>query len=245
MKFCTEIGENTTLEAGEAHSKSSDVVRLSDCPALVTGRACMGRECLDHVIVMNEAGLSPIVTQYLAYYHHSRTHLSLAKDSPQPRTIVWVSEDKPRNLTSTLFWTFGRILAPVMPFAKATAFAFVCFLVACSSRESRPFQPAVANSVAAFLMHAERQSETDDQRREIQHALRDMLDKSTAELRRTRYSDYSGQVGAWTVTELLMRYFVPNPPAALDDEHFFQDFRAAEAREAIQHQLDDVTRTLK
>jgi putative transposase len=46
------------------------------------------RECLDHVIVINEVGLSRIVTQYLAYYHQSRTHLSLAKDSPQPRTIA-------------------------------------------------------------------------------------------------------------------------------------------------------------
>jgi transposase InsO family protein len=46
------------------------------------------RECLDHVIVINGVGLSRIVTQYLAYYHQSRTHLSLAKDSPQPRTIA-------------------------------------------------------------------------------------------------------------------------------------------------------------
>jgi putative transposase len=46
------------------------------------------RECLDHVIVVNEAGLSRIVTRYLGYYHQSRTHLSLAKDSPQPRPIA-------------------------------------------------------------------------------------------------------------------------------------------------------------
>jgi putative transposase len=46
------------------------------------------RECLDHVIVMNETGLSRVLTQYLAYYHQSRTHLSLAKDSPQPRPIA-------------------------------------------------------------------------------------------------------------------------------------------------------------
>jgi transposase InsO family protein len=46
------------------------------------------RECLDHVIVTNETGLSRILTQYLAYYHQWRTHLSLAKDSPQPRTIA-------------------------------------------------------------------------------------------------------------------------------------------------------------
>ena len=46
------------------------------------------RECLDHVIVANETGLSRILTRYLAYYHRSRTHLSLAKDSPQPRPIA-------------------------------------------------------------------------------------------------------------------------------------------------------------
>jgi hypothetical protein len=46
------------------------------------------RECLDHVVVMNETGLSRILTRYLAYYHQSRTHLSLAKDSPHHRSIA-------------------------------------------------------------------------------------------------------------------------------------------------------------
>jgi transposase InsO family protein len=46
------------------------------------------RECLDHVIVVNEIGLSRILTQYLVYYHESRTHLSLAKDTPQPRLVA-------------------------------------------------------------------------------------------------------------------------------------------------------------
>jgi hypothetical protein len=46
------------------------------------------RECLDHLIVVNETGLSRILKEYLAYYHQSRTHLSLAKDSPQPRPIA-------------------------------------------------------------------------------------------------------------------------------------------------------------
>jgi transposase InsO family protein len=46
------------------------------------------RECLDHVIVVNEIGLSRILKQDLAYYHESRTHLSLSKDSQQPRPIA-------------------------------------------------------------------------------------------------------------------------------------------------------------
>ena len=45
------------------------------------------RECLDHVIVMNEAGLRRVLASYVAYYMRSRTHLSLAKDSPVPRLV--------------------------------------------------------------------------------------------------------------------------------------------------------------
>ena len=45
------------------------------------------RECLDHVIVFNENSLRPILNSYFDYYHRSRTHLSLGKDSPEPRAI--------------------------------------------------------------------------------------------------------------------------------------------------------------
>jgi len=45
------------------------------------------RECLDHVIVWNERSLRRSLRSYFAYYHRSRTHLSLAKDSPEPRPI--------------------------------------------------------------------------------------------------------------------------------------------------------------
>ena len=45
------------------------------------------RECLDHVIVFNEASLYRHVKSFLAYHHASRTHLSLAKDAPEPRPV--------------------------------------------------------------------------------------------------------------------------------------------------------------
>jgi putative transposase len=45
------------------------------------------RECLDHVIVFNEASLYQHVKSFLACYHTSRTHLSLAKDSPERRSV--------------------------------------------------------------------------------------------------------------------------------------------------------------
>jgi len=43
------------------------------------------RECLDHVIVLNENHLRRILVSYLDYYHRYRTHLSLAKDTPDGR----------------------------------------------------------------------------------------------------------------------------------------------------------------
>ena len=45
------------------------------------------RECLDHVIVFHKSSLRRILTSYFEYYHRSRTHLSLKKDSPEPRSI--------------------------------------------------------------------------------------------------------------------------------------------------------------
>ena len=45
------------------------------------------RECLDHVLVLSERHLRRILTQYFAYYHRARTHLSLDKDAPDGRRI--------------------------------------------------------------------------------------------------------------------------------------------------------------
>jgi putative transposase len=45
------------------------------------------RECLDHVIVLEEEGLRQVLASYIRYYHRSRLHLSLDKDSPDPRPV--------------------------------------------------------------------------------------------------------------------------------------------------------------
>jgi len=45
------------------------------------------RECLDHVITLNETGLHRVLKSYFEYYERTRTHLSLEKDAPIPRTV--------------------------------------------------------------------------------------------------------------------------------------------------------------
>ena len=49
------------------------------------------RECLDHVIVVNESHLRRVLTSYLRYYHRSRTHLGLEKDTPDRRPVAETS----------------------------------------------------------------------------------------------------------------------------------------------------------
>ncbi len=45
------------------------------------------RECLDHVIVVNEQHLRRILHRYFEYYHRTRTHLSVDKDAPDTRPV--------------------------------------------------------------------------------------------------------------------------------------------------------------
>jgi len=45
------------------------------------------RECLDHVIVLNEEHLRRILAEYFGYYHEARAHLSLERNSPDPRPV--------------------------------------------------------------------------------------------------------------------------------------------------------------
>ena len=45
------------------------------------------RECLDHVVVFNEESLRRHVKAFVQYYHETRTHLSLEKDTPAKRSV--------------------------------------------------------------------------------------------------------------------------------------------------------------
>jgi len=52
------------------------------------------RDCLDHVIVLNQTHLHRVLECYFSYYHHWRTHLGLHKDAPEPRHAQQSSEGK-------------------------------------------------------------------------------------------------------------------------------------------------------
>ena len=52
------------------------------------------RECLDHVVVIGERHLREILSKYVDYYNGTRTHLSLSKDAPKPRTLQLPSQGR-------------------------------------------------------------------------------------------------------------------------------------------------------
>ena len=43
------------------------------------------RDCLGHVIILNEQHLRRFICRYFAYYHEARCHLSWDGDPPEPR----------------------------------------------------------------------------------------------------------------------------------------------------------------
>jgi putative transposase len=45
------------------------------------------RECLDHVVALDERHLLRVVRSYVAYYNRTRTHLALGKDPPDTRSV--------------------------------------------------------------------------------------------------------------------------------------------------------------
>jgi transposase InsO family protein len=67
------------------------------------------RECLDHLIVFNEAHLRRAVASYVRYYHGIRTHLALEKDAPFGRAIQRVGRIIRVPQVGGLHWAFTRI----------------------------------------------------------------------------------------------------------------------------------------
>ena len=79
------MGINEVLTAARSPWQSPYVERLI---------GSIRRECLDHIIVLGEESLRRMLRSYIEYYHDSRCHLGLNKDSPEHREVQ--SSDKGR-----------------------------------------------------------------------------------------------------------------------------------------------------
>jgi transposase InsO family protein len=72
------MGINQVLSAPRSPWQRADVERVI---------GAIRRECLDHGIVFGERSLYRHLQSFVDYYHRSRTHLGLEKDSPVPRPV--------------------------------------------------------------------------------------------------------------------------------------------------------------
>lgn len=50
------------------------------------------RECLDHIVILNENHLRSILKDYISYYNNYSTHLANNKDSPEGREVQVVGK---------------------------------------------------------------------------------------------------------------------------------------------------------
>jgi hypothetical protein len=66
-------------------------------------------ECLDHVVVCGERHLRHILLSYMQYYNSARTHLSLKKDAPVPRTVQAVGHILPTPILGGLHHQYARL----------------------------------------------------------------------------------------------------------------------------------------
>src|SRR6476620_8151578 len=67
------------------------------------------RECLDHVVVFGERHLRHLLRSYATYYNEARTHLSVNKDAPSPRTVHAVGRILPTPFLGGLHHLYVRV----------------------------------------------------------------------------------------------------------------------------------------
>ena len=67
------------------------------------------RECLDHIVVFDEAHLRRILAGYAGYYNELRTHLSLGEDSPRCRQVQRLGQLAARPILGGLHHQYCRI----------------------------------------------------------------------------------------------------------------------------------------
>ncbi|MGE5410421.1 MAG: integrase core domain-containing protein [Clostridiales bacterium] len=66
------------------------------------------RECLDHVIIINEDHLRSVLSDYVSYYNKSRTHLGFNKDSPDGRPVETAGKIDKIHAVNGLHYVYFR-----------------------------------------------------------------------------------------------------------------------------------------
>ncbi len=66
------------------------------------------RECLDHLIVLNERHLRSVLREFVGFYNVDRPHRSLGLDTPQPAARPQVGPIRSRPVLGGLHHVYER-----------------------------------------------------------------------------------------------------------------------------------------
>jgi hypothetical protein len=67
------------------------------------------RECLDHIIVLNEEHLRSLLTEFLRYYNQDRPHRTLGLQTPEPRLRPTTGPIRARPVLNGLHHVYERV----------------------------------------------------------------------------------------------------------------------------------------
>jgi transposase InsO family protein len=67
------------------------------------------RECLDHVVVVNERHLRAILTEFVRFYNQERPHRTLNLETPVPVVRSTTGSVRARPVLSGLHHVYGRV----------------------------------------------------------------------------------------------------------------------------------------
>jgi transposase InsO family protein len=67
------------------------------------------RDCLDHILIVDEQHLRRVLTLYSTYYNETRTHLGLGKDAPLGRAVQRSGTVVSMPILSGLHHRYARI----------------------------------------------------------------------------------------------------------------------------------------
>jgi transposase InsO family protein len=67
------------------------------------------RECLDYIVVLGEAHLRRTLQAYASYYNNLRTHRSLDKDAPRPRSVARIGRIMSQPILGGLHHQYARV----------------------------------------------------------------------------------------------------------------------------------------
>ena len=106
----TRLQQEFRLQAGRPRcSRHPDPVQAPKANAIAQRLVgTLRRECLDHVIVVNESHLVRLLREFAAYYNRDRPHRSLDLHPPRPRSLGSTGPIVSRPILGGLHHVYSR-----------------------------------------------------------------------------------------------------------------------------------------